>query len=139
MEKTLIILKPDCLNKKLAGEVLSRFEKAGLEIVACKMVVLSEALLRDHYAHIASRPFFPEIQNFMSSRPVIIAVLQGLNAVGRVRSLLGPTDSNAAAPGTIRGDMGTDKMLNIAHASDSTEAAAAEIARFFAPGEVYGK
>lgn len=138
MEQTLIILKPDCLAKGLAGEVLARFERAGFAIVACKMMALTSALLRDHYAHIADKPFFPEIEKFMSSRPVIVVVLRGNNAINRVRTLLGPTDSNQAPAGTLRGDFGTDKMLNIAHASDSQDAAAAEIARFFKVGEVIG-
>lgn len=136
LEKTLIILKPDCMAQKKAGLVLSRCEAAGLEIAACKLARLSPEKLRDHYAHIAAKPFYPEVEAFMASTPVIIAVLSGPNAIQRVRNLLGPTDSQAAPAGTIRGDHGTDKMRNIAHASDSAEAAAAEIARFFAPGEI---
>ena len=126
MEKTLIILKPDCMERKLWGLVLDRFAKVDLDIVACKMMRLDEAMLKEHYAHIADRPFFPEIANFMGSRPVIVMVLKGPEAIARVRSLLGPTDSKVAPAGTIRGDMGADKMLNLVHASDSPEAAAAE-------------
>lgn len=137
MEQTLIILKPDCMARGLAGEVLARFERVGFNVVACKMMSLSSPLLREHYAHIADKPFFPEIENFMSSRPVVVLVLCGPNIINRVRALLGPTDSQQAAAGTIRGDFGTDKMLNIAHASDSPEAAAAEVARFFKPDEVF--
>ena len=137
MEQTLIILKPDCMARGLAGEVLARFERVGFSIVACKMMSLTSPLLREHYAHIADRPFFPEIEGFMSSRPVIVLVLRGNQVINRVRNLLGPTDSHQASAGTLRGDFGTDKMLNIAHASDSPEAAAAEIARFFKSGEVF--
>jgi nucleoside-diphosphate kinase len=137
MEKTLIILKPDCMEKRLAGAVLDRFQKAGLDIVAAKLARLSPALLREHYAHIADRPFFPELAAFMGSRPVLVAVLQGENAIARVRELLGPTDSKKAPKGTIRGDYGTDVSVNICHASDSPASAAAEISRFFAPGEVH--
>ena len=136
MAKTLIILKPDCLENKTAGEVISRFEKEGFEIRACKMVQLSSAVLKDHYAHVADKPFFPEIEEFMSSRPVVVLVLEGDNVIDRVRDLLGPTDSKAAEKGTIRGDMGTDMMRNVVHASDSPESAEAEIKRFFAAGEV---
>ncbi len=133
MEQTLIILKPDCMNKKLAGEVISRFEKAGFEIVDAKVDQLSPEILKDHYAHVADKPFYPEIEDFMSSRRLLFLILEGENVVERVRNLLGPTDSKAAAPGTIRGDLGTDKMVNVAHASDSPETAKAEVARFF-PG-----
>lgn len=137
MNQTLIILKPDCMAKNLAGAVLDRFQKAGFAIVACKMMQLTSAVLREHYAHVADKPFFPEIESFMSSRPVIVLVLQGDQVIDRVRELLGPTDSQQAPKGTIRGDMGTDKMTNICHASDSPESAAAEIKRFFQSGEVF--
>lgn len=137
MSKTLIILKPDCMEKGLAGEVIGRFERAGFAIKACKMTRLSEEILRDHYAHLVQFPFFPSIVEFMRSRPVIIMVLEGPDAVVRVREMLGPTDCRLAPKGTIRGDLGTDKSLNICHASDSDESASAEIARFFAMGEVY--
>lgn len=134
MERTLIILKPDTFAKRKIGATITRFEDAGFEIVGCKMLRLDSALLKDHYAHIASKPFFPEIENFMSSRPVIIMVLEGKGIISRLRNLIGPTDSAAAPAGTIRGDYGSDKMLNIVHASDSPEAADAEIKRFFADG-----
>lgn len=136
MEQTLIILKPDCMEAGKAGEVIARFENADFAIVAAKMARLGADILREHYAHVADKPFFPEIEAFMSSRPVIFLVLRGENAVNRVRDLLGPTDSAEAAAGTIRGDLGTDKMKNIAHASDSVENAAVEIDRFFDAGEV---
>ena len=136
MERTLILCKPDCMEKNLAGQVIARFEKAGLSIVAAKMLRLTPALLDEHYAHIKDRPFFPEIVTFMSSRPVLALILQGDQAVSRVRDLLGPTDSRKAAPGTIRGDLGTSNMLNIAHASDSVENAALEVKRFFRPEEI---
>jgi len=136
MEQTLIILKPDCMEAGKAGEVIARFENADFAIVAAKMARLGADILREHYAHVADKPFFPEIEAFMSSRPVIFLVLRAENAVSRARDLLGPTDSAEAAAGTIRGDLGTDKMKNIAHASDSVENAAVEIDRFFEAGEV---
>ena len=98
---------------------------------------LAPAVLREHYAHVASKPFYPEIEQFMSSRPVIIMALQGDNIVQQVRDLLGPTDSRKAAKGTIRGDFGVDVMVNVCHASDSLETAAAELKRFFQPGELF--
>ncbi len=137
MEKTFIILKPDCMEKGLAGEVLQRFEKEGFSIVASKMSRLESAILREHYAHVADKPFFPEIEAFMSSCPVIFVALQGDNVIQRVRDLLGPTDSTKAPKGTIRGDFGTDMMRNMVHASDAPESAAAELKRFFADSEIY--
>jgi nucleoside-diphosphate kinase len=137
MQKTVILLKPDCIEKNLAGEVVRRFEQAGLRIRGCKMMRLSDAILKEHYSHLADKPFFPEIVGFMQSTPVIALALEGPNAVARVRDLLGPTDSKAAPQGTIRGDLGTDKMRNIAHASDSPETAAAELKRFFASADLF--
>lgn len=136
-EQTLVILKPDCLDQRHAGEVLARFEKAGFDIIACKMARLASSQLREHYAHVADKPFYPEIEAFMSRRPVIIVALQGEGIVNKVRDLLGPTDSRKAAKGTIRGDFGTDMMVNVVHASDSVENGRAEIARFFKSDEVF--
>jgi nucleoside-diphosphate kinase len=137
MEKTLIIFKPDCMEQRHVGNVLGRFEKAGFSIVGCKMTLLSPKLLREHYAHVADLPFYPEIEKFMSSRPVIVMALQGPSVVAKVRDLLGPTDSRKAPKGTIRGDFGTEMMKNVVHASDSVDNAKAEIARFFLPGEIF--
>lgn len=136
MEKTFVILKPDCMEKRLAGTVLARFEAAGFDVIGCKMGRLSAALLREHYAHVAAKPFYPEIEGFMQARPVIMVALQGENIVQRVRDLLGPTDSRKAAKGTIRGDFGTDMMKNVVHASDSVDNAKAELARFFKADEL---
>ena len=137
MEKTFVIFKPDCMEKRLVGTVLSRFEAAGFDVIGCKMARLAPALLREHYAHVADKPFYPEIEKFMSSRPVIMIALQGDNVVQRVRDLLGPTDSRKAPKGTIRGDFGTEMMKNVVHASDSEENGQAELARFFKPDELY--
>lgn len=137
MEKTFIILKPDCMDKGLAGQVLQRFETEGFQIVAAKMAKLDAAILREHYAHVADKPFFPEIEAFMGSRTVLLMALQGENVIGRVRELLGPTDSTKAPAGTIRGDFGTDMMRNIAHASDGPETAEAELKRFFKDDEIF--
>jgi nucleoside-diphosphate kinase len=125
------------MEKRLVGTIVARFEAAGFDVVACKMGRLSPALLREHYAHVASKPFYPEIEAFMSRRPVVMVALQGENVVQRVRDLLGPTDSRKAAKGTIRGDFGTDMMVNVVHASDSVDNARAELARFFRPEELF--
>ncbi|RRJ95785.1 nucleoside-diphosphate kinase [Opitutaceae bacterium TAV4] len=138
MEKTFIICKPDCMAQKHVGEVISRFEKEGFEIVAAKLTRLDARVLREHYAHVADQPFYPNLEAFMSQRPVLIAVLAGENVVARVRDLLGPTNSTKAPKGTIRGDFGESSMYNVVHASDSVENGKIEIARFFKPEEVLG-
>ncbi len=131
------MFKPDAVSKALVGQVLARFEGAGLKIRGIKMLRFDDALLREHYAHIASKPFFPEVQTFMQKTPVVALALAGENVVARVRDLLGPTDSKKAAKGTIRGDLGVDVMVNVCHASDSLETAAAELKRFFRDGELF--
>ena len=136
-ETSLILFKPDALKKHVVGEVLGRFEAAGLRIRGIKMLRFDDALLREHYAHISSKPFFPEVQQFMQETPVIALALEGKNAVARIRDLLGPTDSRKAAKGTIRGDLGVDVMVNVCHASDSAETAAAELRRFFRETELF--
>jgi nucleoside-diphosphate kinase len=141
LETTLILFKPDAVTKNLTGEVLSRFLKEGFTIRGIKMLALSDEVLAEHYSHIADKPFFPGVRAFMQESPVIALALEGENVIGRVRDLLGPTDSTQAPAGTIRGDFGFKdadaKMRNVCHASDSPEAAADEIKRFFAPGEVF--
>lgn len=137
MQKTFVIYKPDCMEQKHVGEVLSRFENAGFTVVGCKMMQLTPELLREHYSHVADKPFYPEIEEFMSSRPVIVMALRGEGIVAKVRDLLGPTDSRKADKGTIRGDFGTEMMKNVVHASDSDENAAIELNRFFKPEEIF--
>jgi nucleoside-diphosphate kinase len=136
MQRSLILLKPDCIEKDIVGQVISRFEGAGYSIIGSKIVQLDDALLNEHYAHVADLPFFPEIAEFMSSLPVIALVLEGENVIQGVRDLIGPTDSTAAPKGTIRGDLGTDRMKNVVHASDSPESALAEINRFFEADQI---
>ena len=137
MERTLIILKPDCVQRGLCGAVLSRFESRGFTVAGMKMVKLSSALLREHYAHIADKPFFPGIEKFMSSSPVVVAVIEGKEAVEAVRAMCGPTNARKAAPGTIRGDYSLSMQCNVIHASDSVETAHKEVARFFKPEELH--
>jgi nucleoside-diphosphate kinase len=136
-QTTLILLKPDAVSKNLCGEVLKRFEAEGFKIRGLKMIQLEDEILKEHYAHIAHLPFFPDVATFMKSFPVVALALSGDNVIERVRALLGPTDSTKADKGTIRGDFGVDKMVNVAHASDSPEAAAAELKRFFKDGEIF--
>lgn len=140
-ETTLILFKPDAIAKNLTGEVLARFQKEGFTIRGIKMMTLCDQILAEHYSHIADKPFFPSVREFMQETPVIALALQGEDVISRVRDLLGPTDSTVAPAGTIRGDFGFKdadaKMKNVCHASDSTEAAQAEIKRFFKDGEVF--
>ena len=138
MEETLVLLKPDCLEGRKCGEVFKRFEEAGFDVFGVKMMRLSDKILREHYAHLANKPFFPEIQGFMQSSPVVALAMRGENAITRVRDMVGPTDSTVAEKGTIRGDFGQDKMKNVVHASDSVENGQAELKRFFAEGELHG-
>ena len=138
MEETIVLLKPDCLEGRKCGEVLKRFEEAGFDVFGVKMMRLSDEILREHYAHLSDKPFFPEIQGFMQSSPVVALAMRGENAITRVREMVGPTDSTVAEKGTIRGDFGQDKMKNVVHASDSVENGQAELKRFFAEGELHG-
>ncbi|MEM7386037.1 MAG: nucleoside-diphosphate kinase [Verrucomicrobiota bacterium] len=136
-ETTLILLKTDCVTKRYCGEVIKRFETEGFTIRGMKMMTLSSDVLTEHYAHIADRPFFPEIVEFMQASPVVAIALEGEDVIGRIRDLLGPTDSTAAPAGTIRGDLGVSNMVNVCHASDSPENAAIELKRFFGDGEIF--
>lgn len=137
MEKTLIILKPSTVQRGLVGEVIDRFQKKGLIIAGMKMMQLDEAILREHYAHLVDRPFFPSLLRSMMATPVIVMCLKGKDVVAVVRALTGATNSRNAAPGTIRGDFGMSSQENIIHASDSDENAAIEIKRFFKNEEIF--
>ena len=137
METTLILFKPDAVQKSLVGTVLARYESAGLKIRGIKMFEATSELLKEHYSHIADKPFYPDVEGFMQQSPVIALALSGDNVIERVRELLGPTDSKAAPAGTIRGDLGEDMMVNVCHASDSPEAAEAELKRFFKSDELF--
>lgn len=136
-ERSLILLKPDAVTKKNCGEVIKRFETAGFSVRGCKMMSLTDALLKEHYSHVADKPFFPEIVEFMQSSPVIALVLEGDDAVGKIRDMLGPTNSEEAPEGTIRGDFGENMMVNVCHASDSPENGEIEVARFFDKSEIF--
>jgi nucleoside-diphosphate kinase len=137
IETTLVLLKPDCLADRHCGDVIKRLEASGLEIVGCKMMLLEDEVLAEHYAHVADRPFYPDLKSFMQSSPVAALAWSGENAVARVRDLMGPTDSRKAPKGTIRGDFGRDTMLNVVHGSDSPENAALELKRFFADSDLF--
>ncbi|MEI3541273.1 MAG: nucleoside-diphosphate kinase [Acutalibacteraceae bacterium] len=131
MEKTYIMLKPDCIKRGLMGEVISRIEKKGYRITDAKMLNLDEKILREHYAHIADKPFFQEIVSYMTSGPVLAMIVEGENAVKGMRILMGATKFEEATAGTIRGDYAFCTSENIIHGSDSIENARIEIKRFF--------
>lgn len=137
MEQTFIILKPSTISRSLVGDVLTRFQRKGLRIAGIKMMQLNEEILREHYAHLVDRVFFPDLLRSMMATPVIVAVLEGKDAVAVVRAMTGATNCRVAAPGTIRGDFGMSGQENIIHASDSPENALIEINRFFKPEEIF--
>ena len=137
MERTLVLIKPDGVQRGLVGEIVSRFEKKGLKMIACKMMKLEEAILREHYAHIADKPFFPGVSKFMRSSPVVAMVWEGLECVEAVRLITGVTKSRTADAGTIRGDFAMSVSCNVIHTSDTIENAQKEVARFFNPDELH--
>jgi nucleoside-diphosphate kinase len=136
-EKTLVLIKPDAIQRGLTGEVLHRFERKGLKIVGMKMMSLDEAILREHYSHIADKPFFPGVSAFMSSTPVIVLCLEGLEVVAAVRKIVGITKAREAEAGSIRGDFAMSVACNVVHASDTVENAMAEVKRFFKDDDIY--
>lgn len=136
-ETTLVLFKPDAVEKNLVGEVLKRYQSEGFVIRGMKMMQLSEELLAEHYAHITDRPFYPRLIQFMTSAPVIALALEGENVIARVREMLGATDSPNAEEGTIRREYGINSMFNICHASDSAETAEIELKRFFDKEEIF--
>lgn len=136
MEQTLIIFKPSSVARGYVGQILNRFEQKGLIITAMKMMQLDEAILREHYAHLVDRPFFPSIVESMTATPVIVMALKGRDAIKVVRLMVGATNGREALPGTIRGDFSSSGQENLVHASSSVEDAEAELKRFFNPGEI---
>ncbi len=137
MEKTLVILKPSTIQRALIGKVIDRFQLKGLTVNGIKMMQLDEKILREHYAHLVDRPFFPSLLRSMMATPVIVMCLSGKDVVAVVRAMTGATNSRNAAPGTIRGDFGMSGQENIVHASDSVDNAKIELARFFSPEEIF--
>lgn len=133
-ERTLILIKPDAIQRGLAGKIINRFEKKGLKIIGLKMMRLDEAVLREHYAHVVDRPFYQELSQFMSSSPVFALCLEGQNAVELVRKISGTSPEEF---GTIRGDFSVSVQKNLVHSSDSLATAKREIDRFFESHELF--
>ncbi len=136
MERTLIILKPDCVQRRLAGRILARFEDKGLNVIALKMLRITPDLAKQHYAEHVSKPFYPALEKFITGGPVIAGVVEGLEVIRVVREMLGPTSGLKAPGGTIRGDFSSSRQMNLVHASDGPEAAQREIALYFKDAEI---
>jgi nucleoside-diphosphate kinase len=136
MERTLILLKPDAMQRGLAGQILSRFEQKGLKIVGLKLMKMSPELAAKHYEAHKERPFYPGLVRFMTSAPIVAVALEGIGAIGVCRKMMGKTFGADAEPGTIRGDFGVSRSYNLIHGSDSPEAAALELKLFFPEGLV---
>ena len=136
MERTLVLIKPDAVQRRLIGGILARFEAKGLQLVALKMMKIPEELARQHYAPHEGKPFYEPLIRFMTGGPTVALILEGQRAVEIVRRLMGPTFGPDAPPGTIRGDLAVSKRFNLVHGSDSPESAEKEIALFFDPAEV---
>ena len=137
MQVTLVILKPSAIQRGILGEVVSRFEKKGLQIVGMKMTNLTDEQLQIHYSHLVHKPFYGRIKESMQASPVIVMALKGVDAVNVVRKITGVTNGREAEPGTIRGDFSVSVQENIVHASDSDETAQIELSRFFSTDEIF--
>jgi nucleoside-diphosphate kinase len=136
-EKTLVLIKPDAIQRGLIGEIINRFERKGLKLIGIKMMSLNDNLLQEHYSHLADKPFFPSLSKFMKSSPVIAMCYEGLEVVNAVRLLCGITKAREAEAGSIRGDFAMSVSCNVVHASDSVENAKKEVERFFKPEELH--
>ena len=137
MQKTLILLKPDCVQKGYIGEVIGRMEKKGLKVVAMKMMEMTDDVIKNHYGHLADKPFFPEIVAYMTMSPIVAMIVEGDDSIDTMRNMCGATNPLEAPPGTIRGDLALTIRYNVIHASDSEESAAAEVERFFSANEIF--
>ena len=137
MEQTLILIKPDGIQRGAVGSIVNRFERKGLKIVGMKMLQMSKELAKEHYAHLVKKPFYPDLEKFMTEHPIIAMVVEGKDAVDVVRLIVGPTNATKAPAGTIRGDFSNSTSRNVIHASDSKETAEKEVKRFFKEDELH--
>jgi nucleoside-diphosphate kinase len=136
MERTLILLKPDCVQRRLMGRVIARFEDKGLNFVAMKMMRVTPELAKKHYAEHVKKDWYPTLEAFITGGPIVAAVVEGLEAIRVVREMLGATSGLKAAPGTVRGDYSSSRQMNLVHGSDGPEAAKREIALYFSDDEL---
>ncbi|MFK7819869.1 MAG: nucleoside-diphosphate kinase [Planctomycetaceae bacterium] len=135
-ERTLILVKPDGVQRKLIGRLITRIEDKGLQIIGLKMLQVTPELSKQHYAEHVEKPFYPLLEDFITSAPVVALCIEGPEAIGVMRTLMGPTNGREAAPGTIRGDFGASRQMNLMHGSDGPEAAEKEISVYFKPEEL---
>ena len=135
MQRSLVLLKPDCVERRLMGQVIARFEAKGLNIVAMKMLRVTPELSKRHYAEHVAKPFYGSLEAFITSAPVVAMAVEGLDAIRVVREMLGATNGLNAAPGTIRGDLSSSRQMNLVHASDGPESAARELELYFEPSD----
>lgn len=138
MERTLVLLKPDAFERRLVGRLLARFEDKGLHLAALKLIRITPELSKKHYAEHVQKPFYPNLEKFITGAPVVALILEGIDVIRVVRDMLGPTSGLKAPAGTIRGDYSSSRQMNLVHASDGPEAAAREIALYFQPNEIIG-
>jgi nucleoside-diphosphate kinase len=136
MERTLILLKPDCVQRRLMGRVIARFEDKGLNIIAMKMMRVTPELAKKHYAEHVKKDWYPTLEGFITGGPIVAAVVEGLEAIRVVREMLGATSGLKAAPGTVRGDFSSSRQMNLVHGSDGPESAKREIALYFNDNEI---
>ena len=136
MERSLILLKPDCVQRRLMGAILTRFENKGLNVIAMKMLQVTPELAKQHYAEHVEKPFYPELEEFITASPVVAMILEGAEAISVIRNMLGATSGLTANPGTIRGDLSCSKQMNLVHASDGPESATREIDLYFTAAEI---
>lgn len=137
LQRTVVLLKPDALQRDLLGEILGRFERKGMKIIGMKLVPLTDALLDEHYAHHQGKPFYEDLKKFMMQTPNVALILEGLDAVTEVRKIVGSTNPREADAGTIRADLSMNVPSNLVHASDSPESAEDEIKRFFKEEDIF--
>ena len=136
VERSLILFKPDAVQRKLCGELLSRIERKGLKVIGLKLLRVTPELSKQHYAEHVTKKFYPFLEEFITSGPVVAVAVEGLEAVKVMRAMMGSTNGRDSAPGTIRGDYGSSRQMNLIHGSDSPEAAQRELAIYFQPGEL---
>lgn len=136
LERSLVLLKPDCVERRLMGQIIARFEAKGMNIIGAKMLRVTPELSKQHYAEHVSKPFYKSLEDFITSSPIMALAIEGLDAIRVIREMLGATNGLKAAPGTIRGDYSSSRQMNLVHASDSPESAARELALYFKNEEI---
>jgi len=136
MERSLVLLKPDCVQRRLMGEIITRFENKGLNIIGMKMLQVTPEMAKQHYAEHVEKPFYPGLEAFITGGPIVAMCIEGIDVIQVIRDMLGATNGRNAAPGTVRGDYSASRQMNLVHASDGPEAAERELNLYFDPAEI---